>query len=220
MAEMRKEQQIIQQKATKLRQRISARNQNLTSILASVGLPANSDSVPSLVLLRQTLAKLETRKQEAESNLSAILTGDAFCLARELEADLITAYEESRRLRECLEEVQEYDEILCGDFVAARDRLRSDGFPIDVKSIKQDIASMERDLNEIRGRRDLSGDCDLTTEQIRNRIAQLTSTLSAERCSTATAVDLEQRSASQLRNLERGALTRLEQAMRLQVLEI
>jgi hypothetical protein len=212
---MRKEQQIIQQKSTKMRQRISSRNHNLTDILVSVGLAAGA--TPSLDLLRKTVARLESRKKDADITLSTILNGDAFCYAQELEADLITDFEEYQRLLDCLEEVREYHEVICSDFAAAHARLRSDAESVDLKDIRRDIGAIERELNEIRNMRDLSADSELSPEEIRGRIAQIRQTLSAEQCSAATAVEIETTSAGKLRDLQRSALIRLEQAMRRQV---
>jgi hypothetical protein len=203
-----------------MRQRISERNRSLANILASVGLSATADASHSTDLLRQRLVKLEARKREAEATLSAILQSDPFCYAEELEADLITDFEEHQRLTDCLDEVREYHEILCNDLTTATESLRSSAASPEVNEIQRDIAAMERKLNDIRSRGDLSANWDLNPQEIQKRIAHLTGTLSAERCSTAVAVDLEKTSAAQLKNLERGALIRLEQAMRLHVVEI
>jgi hypothetical protein len=210
---MQEERHKLQQKASKMRQRVSSRSSNLTTLLTSLGLRQNARIPPTVDVLRKTLQTLESRKAAAEQTLSQLLASDEFSQWRELEADLITAYEEYRRLQDCFEEVGEYQDVVLNDLSIARSRVYDD-LGSDITTMKRDIATMEQKFSDSQvGKRESTGDVETDPEDLRRRITQIRSTLAAEKCSAAKAIEMEKASALELRDLESAAIIRLSRAM-------
>jgi hypothetical protein len=166
--------------------------------------------VPPAAVLAKAVQALESQKRSADNELSIILDSDDFLQAQELETDMMATLAEYQRLCDCFDEVSEYHDALLGDLSTATSRLAEVADSSIIESMNRDIALLEQQLNNYPPRRP---DLDVSADELRRVMAQIGSTLSAEECSAAKAIEMEKVSAAELLRLEGTAVIRLKQVM-------
>ena len=215
VSQMDEERRKTNQRIVKLRQKIESRRLGVAKIIESLGLVVNQRNAPppSLAQLRSAVKSLEERKRACQRELDECIRSDAYCLGRELEADVIDGHCEYMRLHRCLSDAKQYEVVIGKDVDEAKRRLaekETDRSEID--EMTQAIERMQRALAECKDREELGeGESE---ETVANEISRLDSTLSAEKMSAATAMDNERESSRLLREVASAAEERLRAAMK------
>lgn len=194
-----------------MRKRLSIRNQSLAKIVESANL--SRGCVPSTSALRDAVASLQSQIAAHQAELAAIRASDEFNQAEELASDLLTAYEEIRRLEECTAEAAEYREHVASDIAIARARLSDEEQQRELPGLREETEAMRREIAEIHERRLAALVAREDDASIRSRIETLEGTLSAERMSSSRAVEAERESSVELLGIARAAAERLRAAM-------
>jgi hypothetical protein len=211
IAEMDLETKKTRQKISQMRHRIFVRQQALSHVIESVGL-AKTQHVPiSIAALTQAVTVLKGRIESSQAELLEVLDSDEFCHAQELESDLVTGYEESQRLQQCLKDVMKYEADVTNDLEIARSKLAT---KIDFRPIQAEIEEMRHKLAEIEEIKHNAPDRPLPSEaEIRRRIESLEGTLGAETMAAKKALELQVESATTLTNTATAASQRIRAAI-------
>ena len=215
VSQLDEERRKTNMRVVKLRQKIESRRVGVNNIIASLGLVLNQRNAPppSLAQLRNAIQSLEQRKKSCERELEECLRSDAYCIGRELEADVIDGHCEYTRLKKRLEDVSQYEEVIRRDIDEARRRLK--GIERDrqeIEEMRQSIEVMQKELAGYDTKAELADD--EGEEAITSDIGRLDETLSAERMSASTAMDSVRESTELLSKVAREAEERIRAAMK------